>query len=170
MLFRSRESDGIKILGEIKYSGVASELDEEGKIFYVMLKFNSPFDINVNNDCQNNEKIRHDIKVKAHSASVSIDSDNLSVSCSLEVTGVICEEKSRNILTSMSVEDGESFVKEGGKIIVYYPTAEDTLFSVSKRFHTSSLKVAADNALTEAVMSRDNEEGKLSGVKKLIIY
>lgn len=166
----TRESDGIKILGEIKYSGVASELDEEGKISYLMLKFSSPFDINVNNDCQNNEKIRHDIKVKAHSASASIDSDNLSVSCSLEVTGVICEEKSRNILTSMSVEDGESFVKEGGKIIVYYPTAEDTLFSVSKRFHTSSLKVAADNALTEAVMSRDNEERKLSGVKKLIIY
>lgn len=166
----TKESDGLKILGEIKYSGVASELDEEGNISYVMLKFSSPFDINVNNDCQKCDKIRYDVKIKAHNASASIDSENLSVSCSLEVTGVICEEKSQRILASMSAKESEPYVKEGGKITVYYPTAEDTLFSVSKRFHTSPVKVAADNALTEAVMLGENEEGRLLGVRKLIIY
>ena len=70
----------------------------------------------------------------------------------------------------MNAKEDEAYSKEGAKITVYYPTAEDTLFSVAKRFHTSAVKVASDNSLTESVMSRENSEGSLQGVKKLLIY
>ena len=55
------------------------------------------------------------------------------------------------------------------KITVCYPTPEDTLWSVAKKYHTSVSKVAVDNALTEEVMSRAGESGCLSGVRKLMI-
>ena len=166
----SCEGDGVKIVGEVKYSGVASELDEEGSISYVMLKFSSPFDTNVNVSCQNPEKTRFELKVNAHSAGASIDSDNLYASCVLDCSLTVCEEKEERILASMNAKEDEAYSKEGAKITVYYPTAEDTLFSVAKRFHTSAVKVASDNSLTESVMSRENSEGSLQGVKKLLIY
>ena len=65
---------------------------------------------------------------------------------------------------------GESYKSEGAKITVYYPTKNETLFSVAKRFHTSTVKVAKDNGITESVFSEENSGGSLSGVKKLIIY
>ena len=70
----------------------------------------------------------------------------------------------------MTIVDGESFENEEARVTVYYPTSSDTLFSVAKRFHTSGLKLAGDNGITEAVFSSDNPTGSLKGVKRVIIY
>ena len=70
----------------------------------------------------------------------------------------------------MSCAEGEIFETDCAKITVYYPTADDTLFSVAKRFHTSPIKVARDNEITETVFASDNPTGSLSGVKRVIIY
>ena len=83
---------------------------------------------------------------------------------------VALEDGSCRTLTSMTRREGESYESTGSVITVYYPTSEDTLFSVAKRFHTSSLKVARDNDISDAVFAQDNPTGSLSGVKKLIIY
>ena len=71
---------------------------------------------------------------------------------------------------SISVLEKEVFESNSAKIIVYYPTEDDTLFSVAKRYRTSVLKVARDNGISESVFSSENPEGKLLGVKKLVIY
>ncbi len=165
-----KDIDGVKILGDVKYSGVASELDEEGSIGYTMVKFSSPFATNVNINCQNPDKLTFEAKVTAHGASASIDADNLYAACVLESSVIFCEEKKARILSSMSAVENEPYESCSSKITVYFPTADDTLFSVARRFHTSALKVAADNSLGEAVMSQDGYQGNLAGVKKLIIY
>ena len=59
---------------------------------------------------------------------------------------------------------------EGPLAHTYDITSSDTLFSVAKRFHTSGLKLAGDNGITEAVFSSDNPTGSLVGVKRVIIY
>lgn len=164
-----QENGRVNIIGEVRYSGIASEM-VDGKVSYVSLKFTSPFAVNVNNNCQNDEKTRIEAKVLASSASASLDSSRLYASCNLESVVTICQEKSERILISSVKGMEESKEGEGSTITVYYPTEGDTLFSVAKKFRTSSLKVARDNDISESVFAADNPDGSLSGIKKLLIY
>ena len=163
------EDGCVNILGEIRYSGVASEIVDD-KTSYVSIKFSSPFATNVNTSCQNSENTQVEAKVMASNASATLDANNLYATCQLESCVTLCEHRSERILSSCSKSDSESYESVGATITVYYPTEEDTLFSVAKRFHTSSLKVARDNDISESVFAIDNPDGKLTGVKKLIIY
>ena len=55
------------------------------------------------------------------------------------------------------------------RITVYYPDAEDTLFGIAKKFHTTGAKIASDNSLTTPDESIIDTPESLIGVKKLII-
>ena len=160
---------GVKITGEVRYSGVASEVNEDDKISYVMLKFSSPFAINVNLDCQNTEKMRFETKISASGASASVDAENIYLSSSLDLSLVAYEDKCERVLSS-SVRLEDMPIKDGGsKITVYYPMKNDTLFSVAKKYHASPVALASNNSLSEAVFSSSDTLG-LAGVKKLIIF
>ena len=163
-------SDGrVNIVGEIRYSGIASETAGD-KISYLPIRFSSPFEINVNVSCQIDEKCQADVELHSFDTTASLDSNKLYASCTIEckVSVSSCEEKS--VLSDMTIVEGESFENEEARVTVYYPTSSDTLFSVAKRFHTSGLKLAGDNGITEAVFSSDNPTGSLKGVKRVIIY
>ncbi len=163
-------ADGkVNILGEIRYSGIASEQTED-KISYVSIKTSSPFATNVNINCQNVEKSQVEAKVLAHSASATLDGSKVYFSSVLESSALVLEERTEKVLSDFSLKDGESSLECDAKITVYYPTDEDTLFSVAKRYRTSILKIAQDNDISESVFSSSNPDGKLLGVKKLIIY
>lgn len=163
-------TDGVAtILGEVRYSGVASEMLGEN-LSYTGIKFSSPFAVNVNLNCQNTDKIHLEPIVHTSNTSATLDAEKLYATCNLESSVLVSEEQSTYVLSSMTRAEGESYKSDGAKITVYYPTKDETLFSVAKRFHTSTLKVAKDNDITESVFSSDNPGGKLSGVKKLIIY
>ena len=161
--------NGVTVSGEIRYSGIASELSSD-KISYTGIKFSKPFSININLNCQNDDKTHVDVEIHTQNASASVDDEKLYVSCSLVCSAVATTDSCQEILSSMSCTDGKSYESDCAKITVYYPTPEDTLFSVAKRFRTSTLKVASDNDITEAVFSHDNPNGSLAGVKKLVIY
>ncbi len=168
----SVKQDGctLKILGEIRYNGVASDVGEGDELTYISVKFSSPFATNVNIDCQNSDNLRCDVKVVAHSVSAGIDSENIYASCVLESSAVAFEEKSRRILVSSGARENEPYEKNESTIKVYYPTSDDTLFSVAKKFHSSTLKIAKDNSIAESVFASDNPDGTLVGVKKLLIF
>lgn len=164
------QADGVvTVLGEVRYSGVASE-DFGDSLTYTGIKFSSPFAVNVNIDCQNCDKIQLEPTVRAYDARTNVDAEKLYATCTLETSVLVTEEKSLSVLSSMTRMEGESYKSEGAKITVYYPTKDETLFSVAKRFHTSTVKVAKDNDITESVFSEENPGGILTGVKKLIIY
>ena len=159
----------IKLSGEVKYNGI-SMAESEDNAAYTMLKFAAPFEINVNTNCQNEDNMHTYVKVFANSAAASVNEDRICASCNIVADVTVCEEKTEQILVSLAVRDGEEIPQNEGRITVYYPSAEDTLFSVAKRFRTSTVKVASDNAITESVFADDNEDGSLAGVKKLLIY
>ena len=164
------QADGVAtILGEVRYSGVASE-DFGDSLTYTGIKFSSPFAVNVNINCQNSDKIQLEPTLRTSDTRASLDAEKLYATCTLETSVLVTEEKSLSVLSSMTRLKGESYKSEGAKITVYYPTKNETLFSVAKRFHTSTVKVAKDNGITESVFSEENSGGSLSGVKKLIIY
>lgn len=165
------ESEGgrVSLIGEIRYSGVATEVIDD-KLSYVGVKFSSPFATNVNINCQNTDKLRIEADVQATNCSATLDTEKLYATCTLESRVVALEENSCTTLCSMTRRDGEKYESQGSTVTVYYPTGEDTLFSVAKRFHSSCLKVARDNDISDAVFAADNPSGSLAGVKKLIIY
>ena len=159
----------VNIFGEIRYSGIASEMVGD-KISYLSVKFSSPFATNVNIDCQKCENLQVDARVVTHSATASMDAEKIYVGCVLESSVLVCEEKNEKVLSAFAIKEGEDQDSVNAKITVYYPADGDTLFSVAKRFRTSVLKVAKDNSISESVFSSSNPDGKLTGVKKLIIY
>ena len=161
--------DGVSIVGEIRYSGIASEIIDD-KISYVSLKFTSPFGTNIDIDCQNCENLRPEARVVARGASATLDKNKIYAGCTLESVAVLCAEGCERVLSSSVKVDGTSFESDEASVTVYYPDSTDTLFSVAKRFHTSSLKLAGDNNISDLVFAGDNPEGKLLGVKKLLIY
>ena len=162
-------SDGVvTLLGEIRYSGIASEMMDE-KNSYFGIKFSSPFTINVNLDCQNDAKTHVEAEIHTYNTSATLDNEKLYATCSIDCSVMAVEDRCERILSSMSVKDEESEEKTAS-ITVYYPTSEDTLFSVAKRFRSSRVKIAKDNGVTEKVFSSDNPHGSLAGIKKLIIY
>ena len=162
--------NGVEILGEIKYSGVASDVDADGNISYAMLKFSSPFASNVNINSQNCRNLQYDVKVHTNSTSASIDAENLYATCNLQISVTACEEKCERIMTRINAGGELSGEGANAEITVYYPTAQDTLFSVAKRYKASVKKIASDNSLDASVFVGDDGDSHLGGVKKLIIY
>ena len=165
----NKDGDEIKISGEVKYSGIYAS-NTDASTGYSMLKFSSPFEIKANKSCQNNENRQVFVKITANSASAYVSENKMCASCILDALINVVEEKNEKILVSLTVKEDEEIVENEGRITVYYPSDDDTLFSVAKRFRTSAVKVAADNELTESVFADDGEGGKLVGVKRLLIY
>ena len=164
-----KEDGKITVHGEVRYNGVASEMIGD-KISYTGLKFSSPFSINVNCDCQNDEKIQVEVELHTKNTNVSLDADKLYAECTIDGRAVILSEENERILSSMRKIESNDQTSTAAKITVYYPSAEDTLFTVAKRFRTSKIKLARDNDITESVFASDNPGGSLKGIKKLIVY
>ncbi len=164
-----QEEGRVTLLGEIRFSGVASEMVGE-KISYTGVRFSSPFATNVDINCSTSDAVRVEADVRAYNASATLDADKLYATCTLESYAVALEDSDCRVLSVMSRKEGEEYESKSATITVYYPTADDTLFSVAKKFHTSGLKVARDNDISESVFAADNPSGSLAGVKKLIVY
>ena len=142
--------------------------DEEGKLSYVPLKFSLPFERSLKVNTVGS--VIPEVSVKTHGASATFDASKLYTSCLLEIYAIISEEKHINRLASSRKDSDQSYEKDLSRIVVYYPSAEDDLFSIAKKYRTTALKIASDNALDAEVMT--NLDGKIGsfGVKKLILY
>lgn len=163
-------TDGcVNIIGEIRYSGIASEMVGD-KISYVPIRFTSPFEINVNLNCQIDESCQAEVEIHSSETTATLDKDKLYATCRLDGRVSILSSEQKTVLSEMTILEDESYEGDAAKVTVYYPTSSDTLFSVAKRYHTSCLKLAGDNGITEAVFSSDNPTGSLKGVKRVVIY
>ena len=128
-----------------------------------------PFAVNVNLDCQNAENLRFETKVSASNVNATIDAEKIYASSNLDVRVVAYEDMCERVLSSSVRLDDMPVASCGSTVTVYYPTKDDTLFSVAKKYHTSAASIASGNSLTESVLA-GGEDGSLAGVKKLIIF
>ena len=144
---------------------VISKSEEASDLFNRAL---SEYKKNVNCDCQFDVSTRVECSIDVLSAFCECDSDNVyptvNISCDLTF---IAPKKVKAVASSIT---GEAALTSSSSVItVYYPEREDTLFDVAKKFHTSSVKVAVDNSLTENVVAGADTSLILSGVDFLII-
>ncbi|MBQ7387512.1 MAG: DUF3794 domain-containing protein [Clostridia bacterium] len=161
-------SDGsATVSGEIKYSAIASSVDGEGKETYFPVKFSSEFSKNVNLNCQTSEKTRVEPKISLSRVKGYVDAERVYGSAKMNLCLAVLSDESERVLSTFTVREDLPFEKRGSRISVYYPEADETLFSVAKKYHTTAAKVALDNSITEAVSAGDKAA---LNVKKLIIF
>lgn len=164
----SVDENGAHISGEIAISGVACENNVDGSETYVPIKTQISFEENVNIDCQNYANSMIDCKIYAVMCDGELDAENLYVKILL--CGKIKVEERCEImrLESSSVIGEPKHKSTASRITVYYPTKGDTLFSVAKKFHTTTAKIAEDNAISESVLA-SGIDSCLEELERLVI-
>ena len=161
--------NGIEVSGESIVSGVACELNVDNSISYIPVKFSSPFAFIVNCGCQMPEGAKLECQVLPVCSDISIDSEKLYSKNTLAVSYRISLDKTLKRLKTCNLCGDTEYVSKLSTVTVYYPSEDDTLFDVARRFHTTGLKIAADNSLTESVLLSIDTPSSLVGVKKIII-
>ena len=164
----SCENGKVNVSGELKYSGIASVTDGDGSFSYIPLRFSLPFERSF--EVKSCDNLSSDVRVRAHGAGATFDASKLYVSCNLEVTLLTCEEKRVKRLSSSRKISEQPFEKNDSRIVIYYPDANESLFSIAKKYRTTVGKIASDNSLgVEAIASFDGD-GVKPGLRKLLIY
>ena len=159
---------GVEVSGEIKYTGFASEILENGRVGYIPIKFSAPFKRNVNINCQNSEDLRFETRVRGLGATASIDENNIVFEADLEISGVALRDTSVKRVCRLDSKGETASASCKASITVYYPDDKDTLFSVAKRFLTSPERIALDNSIDTSA-SADGSELSLAKFKRIII-
>ena len=160
--------NAVEYKGEIAISGVACEINVDSTVTYVPIKMSRPFVQNVNLNCQNYANSIIDYSIQPVLCEGSFDADDMYVKCILKVKTKLSAPSKITRLATCSVGGDAEIMASASRITVYYPSADDTLFSVAKRFHTTAAKLCCDNSI-EATASTHDAPDSLSGVKKLLI-
>ncbi|MBR2343150.1 MAG: hypothetical protein IKA64_02745 [Clostridia bacterium] len=164
----STDGRGVKISGEIRFSGVACEVLENGETVFVPVRLDLPFEQNVNINCQICDNMRIESRTTVGRADITVDASTLSLTAELSAfVSVLSDERVRRVSASELTD--EEYVSSPSRVVVYFPTPEDTLFEVARRYHTTPTRVASVNSLTEECVSDSGSRDSLRGIKRLVI-
>lgn len=158
----------VVIEGFLRFSGIACQVSEDGGISYSPVKIDAPLELNVNYSSQIPENSKIVAEVLPTLAKIELDGDNVLLSALLDVRTSVYNPRREGCLSAAVLND-EAYIKDSSLVTVYYPDKSDTLYEVAKRHHTTPLRVAKDNELTEDVVSRLNTVGSLASVDYLLI-
>ncbi len=160
--------NGVNINGEMTISGVACENNVDGTKTYLPIKTQIPFSQNVNINCQFDENSMLDCKLYAVMCEGAFDAEELHIKVVLGGKMTIENRCEIMRLENCRKAGDASFKVTPSRITVYYPSTDDTLFSVAKKFHTTAEKIARDNGISESVMAR-GVQSSVSDMDRLII-
>lgn len=159
--------DGACIKGEVRFSGIASEVEDGDSVFYSGFKYCAPFAVNVNMNLQNRHNLTLEAEALTCGASALIDKDSVVLSAELGIRCTVTEAKETERLCGITVISDNQIEKRPSVITVYYPERGEELFEIAKHFKVSVRDVAVWNSLTESVMNDLNSGAAVP--KRLII-
>jgi hypothetical protein len=158
----------IKVSGEIRFSGIACEINEDGALAYTGIKVDVPFSENVNINCQIPESAKVNATAIAGKSRIEADSTSLSLSSDIKIAVSVAADRREKYVSSCHLT-GEKYEDDDTVVTVYYPEEGETLFDIAKKYHKSVVSVASVNAITESVF-RDRESSAVTlGINKLVI-
>lgn len=159
---------GVKITGEIRFSGIACVEDGELYVKCYPIKFTLPFEENVNINCQKHDNTRIKCNVDAIESKIEISDNDVIGTCTLDISLSISADKRQRCLGASYLTD-EEYLRDDSVITVYYPDSSESLFEIAKMFHTSVSAIAASNRLSESVFASADQPVGISGITRLII-
>lgn len=134
--------------------------DEED---YSAQEFELPFRYEI--DGEGNGALDCDARVSAISCRARVDGERIAIDGELAVSMAVRGERRVELLTEVAF--GEPFAKSGAAYTVCYPSADDTLWSVAKRYHRAVHAVSEANALAGSPAA--DSPDSLAGVKYLLV-
>ena len=163
----AQSGNTLRFEGDAVICGVACELNENGKAVFLPIKQQTKFEADVNLTCQIPEEAVFDYTLTPTDISVSVDGECVFVDCRATVRASVSQPKEITYLRACTVREDERYELGRSRITVYYPTGEETLFSVAKRFHTTPARLAEDNGISESVFA--DASTSVLGKKRIII-
>lgn len=160
--------DKVKITGEIRFSAIACEVNEGGDKSYFTVKATVPFEQNVNVSCQTHDNVRIFCHLDVSDEKMENDNGKVLLSALLNTRVSLYSEKKQRCLGACYLTD-EEYTRDPGVVTVYYPEPAESIFGVAKKFHTSVVRIAEDNSLTESVFASLHSPVSALGLKKLVI-
>lgn len=160
--------DSVKITAEIRFSGIACEINGE-KTAYAPIRHASEWHYEMPLESDTPHPVKPIVSLECISALGSVTEEGITLAAELDIDlDLLCTETYHRLCRIDAI--GEAQARDNrGRILVYYPDREDTLFSVARRFHTTPRRVAIDNALTESALADCDGASSLHGVERLII-
>lgn len=159
----------VNIDGEVRFSGVACEINDDGTPTYLPVKFFIPFSENVNFNSQIPSGAVAECTVCSSDARITLDESNFYAECAVTLSVGVFAEKEMTRVAVSDVTAEATDVRDSHTVSVYFPDTGDTLFEVAKRFKTPPMKIAEDNSLTAEAVKAQNAPFSLADVGKLII-
>ena len=107
----------------------------------------------------------YDVRVSTVSCRARVDGERIAIDAELSVALAVCGERRVEMLTEVAF--GEPLAKNGATYTVCYPSADDTLWSVAKRYHRAINTVLESNSLAGSPVA--DSPDSLAGVKYLLV-
>jgi hypothetical protein len=158
----------VKIRGEIRFSGIACQVNADERQIFMPIKFAAPFEQNVNINCQNTGNMRINRHVSVNDVRMEIDANHLSATAVVMSSVSLSVDRKKRCLGSSYITD-EEYSRDASVVTVYYPDSSESLFDIARRFHVSVRSIAEGNRLTETVFSSQTDSLGPLGVDRLII-
>lgn len=165
-LEKNIDSQGFNISGEAAFSAVACEVNGDGEIGYLPLKFSVPFSLKVDVKKQIPHGSNIECFVSCPNTERVLEGERLSVKNTFKISYRISKPNTLRRITECNAVGDNEYHDTPSVIRVYYPEANESLFDIAKAYHTTAAKIAADNNLDIAASSISDAP---LGVKKLII-
>ena len=163
-----RLDSGIEIIGEVRFCGIACEINELGDTVYSQLKIAVPFKEYVNNSSKYPAKTHLEYTANLANLYIELDNDSIRPMAEIIINLTPLCDKHECYVSDINVT-GEEIERDDSIVTVYYPRENETLFDISKKYRVKALRVASVNALTESVFAKSDEPICSLGVNKIII-
>jgi len=152
--------------GEYRVRTVTMKTTDEGKISLSPVETTLPFSIPLTR--VTSDDVRTENCIRILSPEVKAENGDILFRCEILVSAAVTEEKLLSSVTECT-PIGEKEEKAVSLLRIYYPTDEDTLWSVAKSYRVPVSALAKANRLSEeASLSPDRKES-LKGVSRLLI-
>lgn len=161
--------NGFTVSGEAIFSGVACEDSNDGEINYAPIKFTSPFKINVSCNMPMPPDAEIELNLSAKDVESIIDAEKITANCHMSVAYRVTKNGVIKRAVECNLSGEAEYTERPSRISVYMPCEGESLFDIAKKFHTTGIKIAEDNELSDAVLSEMGAPVSNCGVKKLII-
>ena len=153
----------------MKLVGICTNVSGDGVQSVFSVKHTLPIKKTANVNISLPKTAKTSASCRLYNINATVDDENIYVDADMKIDFLAECDGSVERLSSCTQKTGGARFERGSVISVYYPDKTDSLFSVAKAHHTSPVKIAADNSLSESVMKSFDREGALSGVERLII-
>ena len=97
-----------------------------------------------------------------------IDGDRFVLSADLGVSAAVLRVTQEEEAVSAALLEEEA-LEESGRILLYYPAGEDSLWSVGKKYGASLASLARQNGLSDEVLAEADVPHKISGLNYIYI-